>query len=36
MTAFELDSDEWSKILPSVKIDEFIEKPFALEKIGKL
>ena len=36
MTAFEIDSDEWSNVLPSVKIDEFIEKPFALEKVGKL
>jgi len=36
MTAFEIDSDEWSNVLPSVKIDEFIQKPFTLEKIGKL
>ena len=36
MTAFEINPDEWSNLLPSVKIDEFIEKPFALEKVGKL
>src|SRR5215472_10085886 len=36
MTAFEIDTDEWSNVLPSVKIDEFIQKPFSLEKIGKL
>jgi DNA-binding NtrC family response regulator len=36
MTAFEIDTDEWSNVLPSVKIDEFIQKPFTLEKIGKL
>jgi len=36
MTAFEIDNDEWSNVLPSVKIDEFIQKPFTLEKIGKL
>ena len=36
MTAFEIDIDEWSNVLPSVKIDEFIQKPFTLEKIGKL
>jgi len=35
MTAFEIDTDEWSNVLPSVKI-EFIQKPFTLEKIGKL
>ena len=36
MTAFEINPDEWSNDLSSVKIDEFIEKPFALEKVGKL
>jgi len=36
MTAFEIDANEWSSVLPSVKIDEFIQKPFTLEKIGKL
>jgi two-component system response regulator ChvI len=36
ITAFEIDRDEWSNILPSVRIDEFIQKPFTLEKIGKL
>ena len=36
MTAFEIDAKEWSSVLPSVKIDEFIQKPFTLEKIGKL
>jgi DNA-binding NtrC family response regulator len=36
MTAFEIDANEWSNVLPSVKIDEFIQKPFTLEKIGKL
>ena len=36
MTAFEVDTDEWSNVLPSVKFDEFIQKPFPLEKIGKL
>ena len=36
MTAFEIDTNEWSNVLPSVKIDEFIQKPFTLEKIGKL
>jgi two-component SAPR family response regulator len=36
MTAFEIDTDEWSDVMSSVKIDEFIEKPITLEKIGKL
>jgi DNA-binding NtrC family response regulator len=36
MTAFEIDTNEWSNILPSVRIDEFIQKPVSLEKIGKL
>ena len=36
MTAFEIDADEWSNVLPSVKIDEFIQKPASLEKIRKL
>ena len=36
MTAFEIDTDEWSNVLPYVRIDEFIQKPFTLEKIGKL
>jgi hypothetical protein len=36
MTEFEIDTDEWSNVLPSVKIDEYIQKPFTLEKVGKL
>ncbi len=36
MTAFEIDDVEWSNVLPSIKIDEFIQKPITLEKIRKL
>jgi two-component SAPR family response regulator len=36
MTTFEIDVDELSNVLPSVKVDEFIQKPVTLEKIGNL
>lgn len=36
MTAFELDDMEFNRILPSIKIDEFIEKPVSLKNLVEL
>jgi response regulator RpfG family c-di-GMP phosphodiesterase len=36
MTAFELDDIEFNRILPSIKIDEFIEKPVSLKNLVEL
>lgn len=36
MTAFEINEIEFSNILPSVSIDEFIQKPVTLERLGGL
>src|SRR6266568_2193503 len=33
MTAFEIDDIEFRRVLPSVKIDEFIQKPISLERL---
>jgi response regulator RpfG family c-di-GMP phosphodiesterase len=34
MTAFEIDDIDFRRILPSVKIDEFIRKPISLEDLS--
>jgi response regulator RpfG family c-di-GMP phosphodiesterase len=34
MTAFEIDDIDFRRILPSVKIDEFIKKPISLEDLS--
>ena len=36
MTAFEIDSDEWSNVLSSVKIDEFYRKTVCSRKSWKV
>jgi DNA-binding NtrC family response regulator len=36
MTAFSINDIEFRRILPSVKIDEFIEKPVSLKKLVSL
>jgi DNA-binding NtrC family response regulator len=36
MTAFSINDVEFSRILPSVKIEEFIEKPVSLKKLVSL
>jgi two-component system C4-dicarboxylate transport response regulator DctD len=33
MTAFEIDDIEFKRVLPSVKIDEFIQKPISIDEI---
>jgi hypothetical protein len=33
MSAFEINPNEFSKVLPSVKIDGFISKPASLKQI---
>jgi two-component SAPR family response regulator len=33
ISAFEINDLEFSKVLPSVKIDEFIPKPVSLKKL---
>jgi DNA-binding NtrC family response regulator len=36
MTAFEINDLEFSRVLPDIKIDEFITKPVSLEKLNTL
>lgn len=36
MTAFEINEAEFRRVLPSIKIDEFIQKPIPLEKLSRL
>jgi DNA-binding NtrC family response regulator len=36
MTAFEINEKEFQNLLPDIKIDGFIQKPFTLEKINEL
>ena len=36
MTAFEINDIEFRRLLPSTKIDEFIQKPVSLEKLNTL
>jgi len=33
MTGFEIDDPMFSRVLPSTKIDEFIQKPISIEKL---
>lgn len=35
MTAFEIDEAEFSKLLKSVKIDEFIQKPISFKDLAR-
>jgi response regulator RpfG family c-di-GMP phosphodiesterase len=34
MTAFEIDDAEFRRILPSIKIDEFIQKPITINDLS--
>lgn len=36
ITAFEINDLEFSRVLPDIKIDEFITKPISLEKLSTL
>jgi two-component SAPR family response regulator len=36
ITAFEINNVEFSKVLPSIKIDEFIQKPISLDKLTEI
>jgi hypothetical protein len=36
MTAFEINKTEFSKVLSSIKIDEFIQKPIRIEKLSEI
>ncbi|MFZ0515355.1 MAG: response regulator [Candidatus Nitrosopolaris sp.] len=36
MTAFEINDVEFRRVLPSTKIDEFIQKPVSLKKLNTL
>ncbi len=36
MTAFEIDDEEFRRILPSVKIEEFIQKPISFEGLAEI
>jgi hypothetical protein len=33
MTAFDIDSREFSKVLPDIKVDQFIKKPISIGKL---
>jgi response regulator RpfG family c-di-GMP phosphodiesterase len=35
MTAFELNNEEFSRVLPDIKVDEFIQKPISIEHVVK-
>ena len=34
MTAFEINNLEFSNVIPSIKVDEFVPKPITMEKLG--
>jgi hypothetical protein len=36
MTAFEINDIEFRRVLPSTRIDEFIQKPILLERLNAL
>jgi response regulator RpfG family c-di-GMP phosphodiesterase len=36
MTAFEIDDEEFRRVLKSVKIDEFIQKPISFEELTEI
>ena len=36
MTTFEINDIEFRRVLPSTRIDEFIQKPVSLEKLNTL
>jgi YesN/AraC family two-component response regulator len=36
MTAFEINEAEFNKVLPSLKVDRFIRKPFRLKQLYEL
>ena len=33
ISAFEIDKDEFSKMMPTIKIDDFITKPISLKQL---
>ena len=35
MTAFEINKDEFSRVLPDIKINEFIQKPVSIKDLVK-
>ena len=35
MTAFEVNDTDFERILPSIKIDEFIQKPISLKDLAR-
>jgi two-component SAPR family response regulator len=36
MTAFEINDKEFHNVLPSVKIDGFLQKPFSLKQLSHM
>ena len=36
MTAFEIENKEFHRILPSIKIDGFLQKPFSISKLNDI
>lgn len=36
MTAFEIEDSEFHRILPSIKIDGFLQKPFSMSKLNEM
>ena len=34
MTAFEINNLEFSNVIPSIKVDEFVPKPITMKKLG--
>jgi DNA-binding NtrC family response regulator len=36
MTAFEIEDKEFHRILPSIKIDGFLQKPFSMSKLNDI
>jgi hypothetical protein len=36
MTAFEIEDREFHRILPSIKIDGFLQKPFSISKLNDI
>jgi hypothetical protein len=36
MSAFEIEDKEFHNLLPDIKVDAFLQKPFSIEKLNDL
>jgi hypothetical protein len=36
MTSFEIEDKEFHRILPSIKVDGFLQKPFSISKLNDI